>query len=772
MKNSIFTLCLLCTTMLYAQHNNVRTTAQNIHTQAQAPIKVGDELAVNYQTAHPYNTTNQTGVIFEQEFYNKNSAYIKLYFEDFDLGPEDYVEISTHNTGASILYAAQGKIVDQNGTMISNFWSQALLDERVTVRLHAVGGTNSHRGFKISRVAYGYSEAQIEALAAASKSICGNDDKEPIICYNGTTMYQKSRAVCRLLMNGSSLCTGWLLGSQGHIMTNNHCIGNTSTAQNTDFMFNYQATNCSGSGNATSNVVASTSTFIKTNSSLDYTLVRLPVNPTSTYGYLQLSTVAPSVGDRIYIPQHPGGRRKEISVITDQGGTAQGYSMINTISGTGARYYADTEGGSSGSPVIDYNSNLVVAIHNTGGCTNGSYGRSEQLIANIGSSMPANGTATPGGGGNPPTGCATTVSSFPYTESFENTLGAWTQASGDDFNWTVLSGATPSSSTGPSSANSGSYYVYMESSAPNYSTKTAILNSPCFNLSGQSSPQVSFKYHMYGASTMGNLKLEASTNGSTWTTVWSKAGNQGNSWQIATVSLASYAGQSQLRLRFNGTTGTTWQGDMAVDAFSVTTGGGGTPPSCVDVNLAFVFDNYPEETSWTIRNSAGSTVASGGTYGSQADGSSLTITECLSTGCNYTLTINDSYGDGICCAYGNGSYNLSIAGITLASGGQFTSSVSHTFCVGESGTISSINDVVNKEGTFLSVMPNPFSNYINVQTNIKGNFEYSVTNVQAQQVAAGQLQGKAIQLDELTPGVYFITFSNDKKHIVKKLIKQ
>jgi V8-like Glu-specific endopeptidase len=494
--------------MLYAQHNNVRTAAQNTHTQAQAPIKIGDEVAVNIQTAHPYNTTNQTGVVFEQEFYNKNSAYIKLYFEDFDLGPKDYVEISTHNTGASILYAAQGKIIDQNGTMISNFWSQALLDERVTVRLHAVGGTNSHSGFKISRVAYGYSEAQIEALSA--KSICGNDDKQPIICYNGTTMYQKSRAVCRLLMNGSSLCTGWLLGSEGHIMTNEHCIGNSSTAQNTDFMFNYQATNCSGSGSATSTVVASTSTFIKTNSSLDYTLVKLPVNPTGTYGYLQLSPTAPSVGDRIYIVQHPGGRRKEISVVTDQGGTAQGYSMINTVSTNGARYYADTEGGSSGSPVIDYNSNLVVAIHNTGGCTNGSYGRSDRLISSIGNDMPADG----------------------------------------------------------------------------------------------------------------------------------------------------YPG-------FNG-------------------GGGGTPPACNDneVVLTLVLDNYASETSWTLKNASGATVASGGGY--STNNSTVTETFCLPDGC-YDFTINDSYGDGICCTYGNGSYDLSSGGTSLASGGQFASTETKNICVGGSG---------------------------------------------------------------------------------------
>jgi hypothetical protein len=51
------------------------------------------------------------------------------------------------------------------------------------------------------------------------------------------------------------------------------------------------------------------------------------------------------------------------------------------------------------------------------------------------------------------------------------------------------------------------------------------------------------------------------------------------------------------------------------------------------VTVTINLDNYPEETSWTITNASGSVVASGGTYGSQPDGSTVTINECLSDGC-------------------------------------------------------------------------------------------------------------------------------------------
>ncbi|MBL4662580.1 MAG: T9SS type A sorting domain-containing protein, partial [Flavobacteriaceae bacterium] len=175
--------------------------------------------------------------------------------------------------------------------------------------------------------------------------------------------------------------------------------------------------------------------------------------------------------------------------------------------------------------------------------------------------------------------CSSTISSFPYDEGFENTFGAWSQEPGDDFDWTLRSGGTPSSNTGPSSADEGTHYIYMESSTPNFSTKRAILGSPCFDLSGATTPSVSFKYHMYGASDMGSLDLEVSTDGINWTSIWNRSGNQGNTWLATSVDLSAYNG-STIRLRLNGITGTTWQGDMAVDAMNIITS---IPaPTCTD----------------------------------------------------------------------------------------------------------------------------------------------------------------------------------------------
>jgi Zn-dependent metalloprotease len=169
----------------------------------------------------------------------------------------------------------------------------------------------------------------------------------------------------------------------------------------------------------------------------------------------------------------------------------------------------------------------------------------------------------------PSSGCSGGISSFPYTEGFENTLGAWTQSSADDLDWTVDANGTPSSNTGPSSASQGNYYIYVEASSPNYPSKRAILNSPCFDLSGMTAPTFDFDYHMYGASDMGTIDLEASTDdGGSWTSIWNESGNKGNSWQSASIDLSAYAGGT-VQLRFNRFVGSTWQADIAIDNISV-----------------------------------------------------------------------------------------------------------------------------------------------------------------------------------------------------------
>lgn len=196
---------------------------------------------------------------------------------------------------------------------------------------------------------------------------------------------------------------------------------------------------------------------------------------------------------------------------------------------------------------------------------------------------------------NPPVGdCAATVSSFPYGESFESGVGQWSQSSSDDLNWTRNSGGTASNSTGPSGAVNGDFYVYVEASGngTGFPNKRAILNSPCLDFSGISSPRLNFQYHMFG-SAINSLTVEARTdNSGSWSAVFSESGDQGNSWNGANVNLSTFAGNDSVQLRFVVVTGSGnngWQSDIAIDAITIQNGGvdpdPDPDPDCASLNF-------------------------------------------------------------------------------------------------------------------------------------------------------------------------------------------
>lgn len=180
------------------------------------------------------------------------------------------------------------------------------------------------------------------------------------------------------------------------------------------------------------------------------------------------------------------------------------------------------------------------------------------------------------------------ISAFPYSYDFENentgptgcnptytmVEAGWLNAAGDNMDWTNDVNTTGSGSTGPSLDHTptGTFYMYLEASCS--AARTAYLETPTFDFSSVTNPEVSFWYHMYGAS-MGTMSLEIDTTGTgNWIQVFTISGQQHISstdpWTQATISLGAYAGAPSAKMRFVGTTlATNFYGDMAIDDFLV-----------------------------------------------------------------------------------------------------------------------------------------------------------------------------------------------------------
>jgi hypothetical protein len=70
------------------------------------------------------------------------------------------------------------------------------------------------------------------------------------------------------------------------------------------------------------------------------------------------------------------------------------------------------------------------------------------------------------------------------------------------------------------------------------------------------------------------------------------------------------------------------------------------PATAGNVTIEIDTDNWPDETSWAVTDSSGAVVASGGPYNNPADDfTTIVVNVTLSAG-SYTMTLNDSYGDG------------------------------------------------------------------------------------------------------------------------------
>lgn len=263
--------------------------------------------------------------------------------------------------------------------------------------------------------------------------------------------------------------------------------------------------------------------------------------------------------------------------------------------------------------------------------------------------------------------CTTTISNFPYTQGFEAATQLWAESNDDDLNWTRNIGATQSTSTGPAEAYSGFWYMYIEASGDGigYPYRKAGLVSPCFDLTDRQTASLSFQHHFYGTSTDIRLEVQVSTDaGLTWSnTIWSQTGNLNDHWTLVNINLGAYTNQV-ITLRFLGTTGETWQGDMAIDDIKLNAATVSCTPNtaCNDNNDCTIYDIYDNNCNCigTFQDTDGDGVcdADDGCPGTDNsiigtacnDNDDCTINDVYDNNCNCKGTFQDADGDGICDA--------------------------------------------------------------------------------------------------------------------------
>jgi hypothetical protein len=185
--------------------------------------------------------------------------------------------------------------------------------------------------------------------------------------------------------------------------------------------------------------------------------------------------------------------------------------------------------------------------------------------------------------------------------------------------------------------------------------------------------------------------------------------------------------------------------------------------------MSLTLDDWPAETSWNFLDGDGNVLYSGGPYVEGVDDfTTKTETFIINPDLCYKFVINDSYGDGICCASGNGNYELRADDNTLlASGGNFSSGTSNSFFNG----VLSINEFSNQE---ISLFPNPTSSSFTIKSKtLPDNFE--IYNALGQIIENSKIisnQDLNISVESLKEGIYFIKLTRDNSSQVLSFVKQ
>lgn len=228
---------------------------------------------------------------------------------------------------------------------------------------------------------------EINRIGHAYKDIFGTNDNRfglsgscniDINCTEGADWQKEKRAVCRMIVDNSFLCTGTLVNNTKndgtpYVFSANHCIDNQSSAENSIFTFNYESAICDGTDGEVWQTISGSDLIATKNEDdegfLDFSLLKLSIPvPDNYFPYFagwDSRNQAPASTTCVH---HPNGDVKKISIDNDNPEIASfnvfGYDedtfwkILEWDKGT-------TEEGSSGGPLFDQNKRIVGSL--TGG---------------------------------------------------------------------------------------------------------------------------------------------------------------------------------------------------------------------------------------------------------------------------------------------------------------------------------------------------------------------------------------------------------------------
>lgn len=680
--------------------------------QGDKSFRFGKDVLVNLNinTHGQWKTLNNGSRIWRLAIESEGAKSLNLIFSRFNLPAN----------GKLFVYTPDGKTVkgaytEANENKNGGFAILPIVGDKIIVEYVSPVSVTTNPELEISYVIHGYRSFTKDAKDFGGSGDCNNN----VVCPEGNPWEAQIRSVVLLLTgNGTRYCSGAAINNTSndgtpYVLTAEHC----GPGVNDVFVFNYKSPTCNPNQDWNLDDAVQGCTIRATNGGSDVCLVELDAEIPAEYNAFlagwNRQNVPPPNSVSIH---HPDTDVMKISFdedaaeIADFGG-ADCWHILNWEDGT-------TEPGSSGSPLFNENKQIIGQLYGgTANCDNNIddyYGRF--------------------------------ITSWSGNQA-NTRLRDWLDPSGSDL----------------------AFVDGIEASIPQFQVDARLqsITTPVAEYCNTETITPMVVIRNSGVTTLTSLELNYGFAGNLQTFNWtgSLATNQTETINLPVLNAAF--GNNQIF------TATIVNPNGVADEFP----GNNAAQIAVNLregtsyNLVIVSDDYPEETSFILRNTTTNTLVRELQVGSLPAGTS-NYNFCLPNGC-YRFIIRDSYGDGIASSpqSGIGSFTLfDDLDQIVGQGGDFNNSDTILFCVGTIGI-----EELWKQADAVKLYPNPATSQLFVKVSDQILAEqpvFSVVNFAGQIIETGKLtaQNQQIQVSELPAGIYLLQLNTGNQQLTRKFI--
>ncbi|MCB0782586.1 MAG: trypsin-like peptidase domain-containing protein [Flavobacteriales bacterium] len=582
-----------------------------------------------------------------------------------------------------------------------------LAGERITIEYQEPADMSGEGYLHIDQVTHGYRDVLGLVKGLGDSGSCNNNVECPV----SAGWEDQIRSVAMITVGGSGICTGQLINNCSNDGTPYFLTANHCLGGGVGswvFRFNWQSPQCTPTTNGPTNQTISGAQLLANSSGSDVALLQLNATPPANYNVFYTGwDRSGSTPSSAVAIHHPSGDVKKISFENNS---------LQQANWGGAQCWhvtawddGTTEGGSSGSGLWDQNKRLVGQLY--GGQASCSFNVND-YYGRFNVSWPL---------------------LQPHLGNCGNTLDGY------DPNFNPLDlDASIESIVGVPDELCDENTITPQITIRNLGNLTLTSLTINYDVNGQNPGSFTWSGSLIsGASTSASLPVLT----------------LGNGLQVLSVSCSSPNGQTDQNPA----------NDTRTKNVQVA-----SPGEVITVSITL--DDYGSETTWELADQQGNVLATGGPYANNQNGTVVTEDLCVASGC-YEFTIFDSVGDGICCDYGLGSYEiLDDQGTVLGSGnGVFDFQDMITVCA-----IS--NSVLEHSEIPFTLWPNPANDRLELvlERLFQGQVELELVDPVGRTVVRRILNGSAqrtvIDVSGLADGFYLLSVASDGIRTTKRLV--